>query len=97
MLRTRTINNNNNPEFDETFNMLVDDTDSQVGGGCWGVCGGGGSLYVCKCVSGMCHMMCVVNSCGTVVAVETFNLLLDDTNTQVGVSGAGVGGRYAGA
>jgi len=30
-VRSRTINNNNNPEFDETFKLLVDDTDTQVG------------------------------------------------------------------
>ena len=30
VLRSRTINNNNNPEYDETFKMLVDDTETQV-------------------------------------------------------------------
>jgi hypothetical protein len=30
MLRTRTINNNNNPEFDEEFTMLVDNINTQV-------------------------------------------------------------------
>lgn len=30
VLRSRTINNNNNPEYDETFRMLVDDTNTQV-------------------------------------------------------------------
>lgn len=30
-LRSRTISNNNNPEYDETFKLLVDDLDTQVG------------------------------------------------------------------
>ena len=29
-MRSRTISNNNNPEFDEEFTMLVDDPNKQV-------------------------------------------------------------------
>lgn len=29
-IRSKTINNNNNPEFDQTFRILVDDPESQV-------------------------------------------------------------------
>jgi hypothetical protein len=37
-LRSRTINNNNNPEFDEVHKLLIDDVDTQVkGGGVYGV------------------------------------------------------------
>jgi hypothetical protein len=29
-VRSRTVNNNNNPEFNQNFRMLVEDVDSQV-------------------------------------------------------------------
>jgi hypothetical protein len=41
-VRSRTVSNNNNPEFNQNFRMLVDDTDSQVKMQCQHIFGGGG-------------------------------------------------------
>jgi hypothetical protein len=46
-VRTRTVNNNNTPEFNEEFCMLVSDVTTQVRGPVCGVCGcvcGGGHV-----------------------------------------------------
>lgn len=47
-MRTRTVNNNNTPEFNEEFCMLVTDTATQVSGG-----GVGGQVCGCEGVGSM--------------------------------------------
>jgi hypothetical protein len=64
-LRSRTINNNNNPEFDEVHKLLIDDVDTQVkGGGCTGSARGTlgcAAALFSKPVAGC--VTCVVQTC----------------------------------